>query len=214
MRTLRPRFYVLLLAIALSLAACGGTAASTGSDLAAPTSAAASGAATSATTAPTPTTVSAPATSAPTPTTPASTPTTAPSPTAATGIASATVAGTPSGPAATAAASGTATTTGAAATGSTMSFKADIQPIFNASCTPCHITRKTAGLGLSNYNDVTAGGNDGVVVKPGDASGSLLVQKIKGTQSIGVRMPYGRSPLPADQIQRISDWVAQGAKNN
>jgi len=59
-----------------------------------------------------------------------------------------------------------------------------------------------------------AGGNDGAVVKPGDASGSLLVQKVKGTQTIGVQMPYGKSPLPAADIQKISDWVAQGAQNN
>jgi len=58
------------------------------------------------------------------------------------------------------------------------------------------------------------GGKDGAVVKPGDPDGSLLVQKVKGTQTIGARMPRGGAPLPDAQIQRISDWVAQGAKDN
>lgn len=214
MRTFRPSLNWLLPAVAFSLAACGGAGASTGSAPAAPTSAAVSGATSSATTAPTPTTASAAAaTTAPTPTTAA-----VATPAVAASSATATVAGTPASAAATPAsastASATASTAGAAASGATLSFKTDIQPIFTTNCTPCHITTKTKGLSLATYDGVMAGGQDGVVVKAGDPNGSLLVQKIKGTQTIGARMPYNKPPLPDDQIQKISDWVAQGAKDN
>lgn len=67
---------------------------------------------------------------------------------------------------------------------------------------------------MQTYADAMAGGKDGAVIKPGDADGSLLVQKVKGTQTIGARMPRGGPPLPADQIQAIATWVAQGAKDN
>ena len=93
-----------------------------------------------------------------------------------------------------------------------VSFKTDIQPIFASACAGCH--GQAGGLSLASLADVMKGGKDGAVVKPGDADGSLLVQKVKGTQTIGARMPRGGSPLPDDQIKKISDWVAQGAKDN
>ena len=101
-----------------------------------------------------------------------------------------------------------------AASGTAVSFKTDLQPIFSASCTGCHGATGVAGLSLASYADVMKGGKDGAVVKAGDANGSLLVQKVKGTQTIGVRMPRGGAPLADAQIQKISDWVAQGAKDN
>jgi len=67
---------------------------------------------------------------------------------------------------------------------------------------------------LLSLADVMAGGKDGAVVKAGDADSSLLVQKVKGTQTIGARMPRGGAPLAAADIQKIADWVAQGAKDN
>lgn len=115
------------------------------------------------------------------------------------------------------AATATGATTSAAkeaASGAPVSFKADVQPILTGNCVSCHGSGKVAGLSLQNYADVLAGGKDGAVVKPGDADGSLLVQKVKGTQTIGARMPRGGPPLPDDQIQTIATWVAQGAKDN
>ena len=103
---------------------------------------------------------------------------------------------------------------GTAAAQGTISYSSDIQPIFTTSCAPCHIAAKTAGLSLATYAGVMAGGKDGAVIKPGDPDNSLLVQKIKGTQTIGVRMPYHRDPLPDAKIQQISDWVTQGAKDD
>jgi mono/diheme cytochrome c family protein len=108
------------------------------------------------------------------------------------------------------ASSSAATATGSA--GQAVSFKADIQPIVAANCVSCH--GRAGGLSLASYADLIKGGKDGAVVKPGDADGSLLVQKVKGTQTIGARMPFSRAPLPDADIQKIASWVAQGAKDN
>jgi len=100
----------------------------------------------------------------------------------------------------------------APATGQTVSFKTDVLPIFTANCVSCH--GASSGFSAASYADVMKGGRNGQDVKPGDADGSLLVQKVKGTQTIGGRMPRGGGPLPDADIKKISDWVAQGAKDN
>jgi hypothetical protein len=101
-----------------------------------------------------------------------------------------------------------------AASADDVSFTKDIQPLFTANCSPCHITASTAGLSLASYASIMKGGKDGVVIKPGDPDNSLLIQKVKGTATIGARMPFGRTPLTDDKIKLLSDWVAQGAKDD
>ena len=52
-------------------------------------------------------------------------------------------------------------------------------------------------------------------IAPGDPDNSYLVQKIMGAPDIvGARMPLGRAPLSAEQINLIREWVAEGAPNN
>jgi hypothetical protein len=50
-------------------------------------------------------------------------------------------------------------------------------------------------------------------VVPGDSEGSLLAQKLLGTQSEGSLMPPG-GKLPDEEIQTIIDWIASGAPDN
>jgi hypothetical protein len=51
-------------------------------------------------------------------------------------------------------------------------------------------------------------------VVPGDPDNSLLVQKLEGTASCGVRMPKDLDPLSTDQIALIRAWIEAGAKND
>ena len=53
-------------------------------------------------------------------------------------------------------------------------------------------------------------GDHGPTVIPGDATNSLLAQRIQG---IGKLMPPSGSLSPAE-IQAILDWIAAGAKND
>jgi mono/diheme cytochrome c family protein len=91
------------------------------------------------------------------------------------------------------------------------SFASDVMPILRESCTVCHGT--LGGWDASTYDGVTKSGAHGPAVTPGDAQGSLLAQKLLGTQAEGAIMPPA-GPLPQNQIQIILDWIAAGASDN
>jgi hypothetical protein len=48
-------------------------------------------------------------------------------------------------------------------------------------------------------------------VIPGDPSGSFLIHKLEGTQTLGDRMPQGGPYLPQSTIDVIRQWIADGA---
>ncbi len=103
------------------------------------------------------------------------------------------------------------------------SFSTDIQPIFTSNCalSGCHNNTAQEGLillpGQAYANIVNVDSTQDPSkkrVQPGDSSNSYLVIKIEGNQTVGTRMPQGRSPLSSVHIQNIKNWVDRGAKNN
>jgi len=87
-----------------------------------------------------------------------------------------------------------------------------VQAVFTAKCAGCHgDTNPKAGISLTSYDKVMAGGKEGPVITAGDPDASLLVKAIKGAPG-AKKMPPG-PPLAADQIKTIEDWVKAGAKN-
>lgn len=87
----------------------------------------------------------------------------------------------------------------------------NVAPIFNERCILCH-----AGPGASNgfqmetYQNLIKGGNNGVVIIPGEAENSELYKRIKGTSQ--PRMPLTGPPfLSNDQTELIAQWINQGA---
>ena len=105
----------------------------------------------------------------------------------------------------------TASTTGGDATvASSGPTFADVQPIFNQRCMPCHGENGKDGVDLRTYDSVMKGGKEGPIVKPGDAAGSLLIQMVKPGNP--KRMPFKQEPLTDDQIKQIEDWINAGAK--
>lgn len=91
-----------------------------------------------------------------------------------------------------------------------VSFAADVLPIFKQSCTRCHgSSRQSGDLRLDSYAALMAGGEDGVVVIPNNAAGSLLVELISSGE-----MPRNAAPLPAEKITLISEWINAGALDN
>ncbi len=85
----------------------------------------------------------------------------------------------------------------------------DIAPLFAERCSPCHISRSDGGLNLSTYEDATS---DERIINPGNADNSVLIDRIKGT--VTPRMPLGSAPISAEQIQKIEDWIDNGAKDD
>lgn len=103
------------------------------------------------------------------------------------------------------------------------SFANDVQPIFTGNCAValCHNSTAQQGLNLTAgvaYDNIVSVNSTEVpslmIVHPSDASNSYLVHKIEGTQSVGERMPRGRTPLSSDDITTIKNWINQGAEEN
>ena len=93
------------------------------------------------------------------------------------------------------------------------------QNVFTPYCTDCHIP---GGIGPMPLDSVTNSYQSLVNqpsievnllrVAPGNPDSSYLVHKIQGAPDIaGDRMPLGKPPLSADQIQAIIEWIRNGA---
>jgi hypothetical protein len=94
-----------------------------------------------------------------------------------------------------------------------ISYSRQVQPLFNVGCnySGCHDDQTRAGnLSLTNYIDATTD-QPGVVIA-GNPSGSILIQRIKGTGPIMPPLPY--SPLSQNQIQGLTTWIKEGAHLN
>ncbi|MGQ0506496.1 MAG: hypothetical protein ACT4TC_14380 [Myxococcaceae bacterium] len=110
-------------------------------------------------------------------------------------------------------------------------YLAHIQPIFETTCAPCHFTNAAGGLRLDAGMGYAAmvgravrpqcndGGEDTIIVSPGDAGHSALWLKVSDDpRKCGQRMPppgnSNRPPLSAEDQARIRLWIEQGAIND
>lgn len=92
-----------------------------------------------------------------------------------------------------------------------ISYAADVQPVFDNSCSGCH--GNNGGLTLSSYDNLMAGdSNNGPVVTTGNGASSLLIRKLRGTA--GTQMPAGGPFLSENTISTIETWIDQGTQNN
>jgi hypothetical protein len=90
-------------------------------------------------------------------------------------------------------------------------FAREVRPLLAEKCMGCHGPDgfASSGLSLTSSAGVLTGGSRGPAVVPGRPSDSLLIQALYGD---GLpRMPYGREPLTAQQIDILSRWVTEGA---
>ncbi len=95
----------------------------------------------------------------------------------------------------------------------TIYFNRDILPLLSSSCAyaGCH-DKKTAeeGLILDNYDDIIRTGE----VRAGNPGTSELMEVLTDSDP-EVRMPPPpKTALTSAQIQILSKWISQGAKNN
>jgi len=92
-----------------------------------------------------------------------------------------------------------------------ISYDAKVKPILLSRCVVCHGgSRGTEeGLNMISYESLIAGSDNGPVIIPGDAEGSLLIELITKQE-----MPKRGPKLTPPQVQLITDWVNQGALDN
>jgi uncharacterized protein DUF1549/uncharacterized protein DUF1553/cytochrome c len=90
-------------------------------------------------------------------------------------------------------------------------FQREIFPILKTRCLECHSQdKRKGGLSLATYADALDGGRTGAAIRPGNASGSLLVHRIAG--EIEPQMPKDEEPLTSAEIASIRRWIDQGAR--
>ena len=106
-----------------------------------------------------------------------------------------------------------------------VSYKRDIQPIFDEACVACH-QKGSAEAKLVLQRDAAYAATVGVasqeapgapLVDPGKPDRSYLLAKVVGDHAKlggkGARMPLG-DPLTDQNIARIRAWIAAGAARN
>ncbi|MFQ5742120.1 MAG: hypothetical protein ACE5HV_00885 [Acidobacteriota bacterium] len=106
----------------------------------------------------------------------------------------------------------------------TVSFSADIQPVFTNNCalagchappSPAQGMNLSAGSAFDNIVNVPSNEMPQLFrIEPNDPDNSYLIRKIKGVNITGGRMPLGRAPLSDEVIQMFVTWVEEGAKRN
>jgi mono/diheme cytochrome c family protein len=104
----------------------------------------------------------------------------------------------------------------AAPAGGQVSYFKQVLPIFRTkNCTGCHQPAKKGGeYVMTEFADLLKGGETGeVAIVPGDPAKSNLIAQI--TPANGkAEMPKDAPPLTAVEIEVITKWIAQGAKDD
>lgn len=96
-----------------------------------------------------------------------------------------------------------------------VSFDKQIRLIFQANCQGCHQPAKAGGqYVMTDFGKLIKGGESGsAAVVPGKPAESYLIQLI--TPKDGkAEMPKGKAPLTAAEIDLLTKWISQGAKDD
>jgi hypothetical protein len=94
-----------------------------------------------------------------------------------------------------------------------VTYAEHIAPIFRNVCTNCHNPdKKKAGLDLTTYTATLAGSENGPVIKPGNADGSLMYKVC--TQSEEPKMPPKGDKLSEAELALLKNWIAGFALEN
>ena len=102
---------------------------------------------------------------------------------------------------------------GSVAYGAERSYTRDVRPILQRQCQGCHQPNlKSSDLDLTTYEGLMAGGKRGAPLKPGAPAESALVKYMMG--ELKPQMPMGQAPLPAEQIEIVRQWIAEGAQDD
>jgi WD40 repeat protein len=103
----------------------------------------------------------------------------------------------------------------AAGAAAPLSYFRDIRPILQAHCQGCHQPAKAGGDYVMTTHELLlkGGESDEPAIVPGQPDKSHLMEEI--TPHDGkAEMPKDRPPLAAEQIARLRQWIAEGARDD
>ncbi|MEX2174886.1 MAG: PSD1 and planctomycete cytochrome C domain-containing protein [Pirellulaceae bacterium] len=98
---------------------------------------------------------------------------------------------------------------GAVAAEGPLTFEQHARPILKAYCFQCHGEEEhhEANLDVRQVRLLLKGGDSGAAIAPGQASASLIVERIAAGE-----MPPEGKPVPAKDLETLRAWLDQGAK--
>jgi nitrate/TMAO reductase-like tetraheme cytochrome c subunit len=88
-----------------------------------------------------------------------------------------------------------------------ITFEGTVGPLLELRCVSCHGEGGLQGLNLTTYETLLAGGESGPGVIPGDAEGSLVVQKQQEEQA-------HFSQFSTEELELVIQWIEAGAPEN
>ena len=93
-------------------------------------------------------------------------------------------------------------------------YGTEIKPLLAQKCFACHgALRRRARLRLDAAPLIRKGGKSGLVVVPGDAAASLLIQRVTASDPEERMPPEGEGePLTSLQVKLLRAWIDQGAE--
>jgi WD40 repeat protein len=97
----------------------------------------------------------------------------------------------------------------------TVSYFRDVRPILQTHCQGCHQPAKSMGsYVMTNMEGLVKGGeSEAAAVVPGKPDESYLVDQITPTDG-QAEMPKDKPPLAEAEINRIRQWIAEGAQDD
>jgi hypothetical protein len=91
-------------------------------------------------------------------------------------------------------------------------FDRDVQPILKMHCLNCHGAKEKGGLRLDSRTTALAGGNTGIVIRPGRPDESPLLQAVASKDAEKIMPPGDAKKLSEAEIATLRVWIDQGAK--
>ena len=96
-----------------------------------------------------------------------------------------------------------------------VTYADDVEPIMQKHCAECHVAGRqgadATGFLVDSYESVMHESRFGPVVDPGSAKTSSLYNLVSADDHLTIRMPHGKDPLSAEEIETIRVWIDNGA---
>ena len=101
----------------------------------------------------------------------------------------------------------------AIAAASEVDYVSQIKPLLSEKCYSCHgVLKQEANLRLETHDLMIEGGDSGSVIEPNQPEASLILERIRSSDSDRMPPEDEGSPLTPEQIELVETWIRNGAQ--